>query len=72
MLSLSCYFSPLQVIPHKSIKESYWTFPCAEILFEYDNGQNRVFRCIIEVTAGDTTIQICAVTAIEEVNITEK
>ena len=65
-------FSPLQVIPHKSIKESYVTFPCAEILFEHDNGQNREFRCMIEVTSDDTTMQICAITSIKEVNITEK
>ena len=72
MLSLFCYFSPSQVIPHKSIKESYRTFPCAEILFEHDNGRNRDFRCNIELTADDTTIQICAVASIKEVNITEK
>ncbi|XP_067041652.1 uncharacterized protein [Acropora muricata] len=55
-----------QVIPHKSIKESYRTFPCAEILFEHDNGRNRDFRCIIEVTADDTTIQILAVGKMKE------
>lgn len=72
MLSLFCSISLFQVIPHKSIKESYRTFPCAEILFEHDNGQNRDFRCNIELTADDATIQICAITSIKEVNITEK
>lgn len=72
MLSLLCNFSPLQVITHKSIKESYRTFPCAEILFQHDDARNRDFRCNIELTADDTTIQICAITSIKEVNVTEK
>ncbi|XP_015776945.1 PREDICTED: uncharacterized protein LOC107354960 isoform X3 [Acropora digitifera] len=55
-----------EVIPHKSIKESYRTFPCAEILFEHDDARNRDFRCNIELTADDTTIQICAVASIKE------
>ncbi|XP_074621458.1 netrin receptor UNC5B-a-like isoform X3 [Acropora palmata] len=55
-----------QVITHKSIKESYRTFPCAEILFQHDDARNRDFRCNIELTADDTTIQIYAVTSIKE------
>ncbi|XP_067041653.1 uncharacterized protein [Acropora muricata] len=55
-----------QVITHKSIRESYRTFPCAEILFQHDDARNRDFRCNIELTADDTTIQIYAITSIKE------
>lgn len=55
-----------QVISHKSLKESYRSMPCAEILFEHDNGRNRDFRCTLELTADDTTIQIRAVASIKE------
>lgn len=55
-----------QVITHKSIKESYRTFPCAEILFQHDDARNRDFRCNIELTADDATIQIYAITSIKE------
>ena len=59
----------LKVISHKSLKESYRSMPCAEILFEHDNGRNRDFRCTLELTADDTTIQIRAVASIKEVRV---
>ncbi|XP_068718145.1 uncharacterized protein [Montipora capricornis] len=55
-----------RVISHKSLKESYRSMPCAEILFEHDNGRNRDFRCTLELTAADTTIQVRAVASIKE------
>ncbi|XP_078370063.1 uncharacterized protein LOC144653833 [Oculina patagonica] len=55
-----------EVITHKSVKESYQTIPRTEILFKHDNGRNRDFLCIFEVSAGNTTTTICAVTSIKE------
>ena len=60
-------FSILQVIPHKSVKESYQTIPKAEVLFKHDNGRNRDFLCIFEVSAESTSTNICAVASIKEV-----
>ncbi|XP_074621452.1 uncharacterized protein LOC141879978 isoform X2 [Acropora palmata] len=54
------------VISHKSLRQSFQTFPCAEIIFAHDNGQNGQFRCTFELTAGDATSQICVRTSIEE------
>ena len=57
----------LQVISHKSVKESYQIIPTAEVLFKHDNGRNRDFLCIFEVSAENTTTTICAVASIKEV-----
>lgn len=54
------------VISHKSLRQSFQTFPCAEIIFAHDNGQNGQFRCTFELTAGDATSQICVRTSIDE------
>ena len=63
------FFLLLQVISHKSLRQSFQTFPCAEIIFAHDNGQNGQFRCTFELTAGDATSQICVRTSIDEVKI---
>ena len=63
------FFLLLQVISHKSLRQSYQTFPCAEIIFAHDNDQNGQFRCTFELTAGDATSQICVRTSIDEVKI---
>ena len=58
-----------QFITHKSLKESYQTIPRAEILFKHDNGRNRDFLCIFELSAENTTTTICAVASIKEVSV---
>jgi len=59
-----------QVITHKSLKESYQTIPRAEVLFKHDNGQNRDFICIFELSADNKSTTICAVASIKEVCVT--
>ena len=61
----------VQVISHKSLKESYQTMPRSEILFEHDNGRNRDFFCTFELTADNTTTKITAVASIKEVRLNE-
>ncbi|KAJ7327381.1 hypothetical protein OS493_027071 [Desmophyllum pertusum] len=55
-----------EFITHKSLKESYQNIPRAEILFKHDNGRNRDFLCIFELSAENTTTTICAVASIKE------
>ncbi|XP_022799466.1 uncharacterized protein LOC111337439 [Stylophora pistillata] len=56
-----------ECITQKRLKESYQMIPRAEILFKHDNGRNRDFLCIFELTAGEsTTTTICAVASIKE------
>lgn len=59
-----------QVVTHKSLKESYQTIPKAEVIFKHDNGQNRDFICIFELSAENTSTTICAVASIKEVCVT--
>ncbi|PFX19993.1 uncharacterized protein LOC111337445 isoform X2 [Stylophora pistillata] len=55
-----------EFITQASLKESYQTIPRAAIHFKHDNGRNRDFLCILELTAEDTTTTICAVASIRE------
>lgn len=55
-----------EFITQASLKESYQTIPRATIQFKHDNGRNRDFLCILELTAEDTTTTICAVASIRE------
>lgn len=55
-----------ECITQKHLKESYQMIPRAEILFKHDNGRNRDFLCIFELTTGDSTTTICAVASIKE------
>ena len=59
-----------QVVTHKTLKESYQTIPKAEVLFKHDNGQNRDFICIFELSAENASTKICAVASIKEVCVT--
>ena len=58
-----------QSITQKSLKESYQTIPKAEILFKHDNGRNRDFLCVFELTNEESTTNICAVASIKEVGV---
>ena len=58
-----------QSITQKSLKESYQTIPKAEILFKHDNGRNRDFLCVFELTNEESTTTICAVASINEVGV---
>ena len=71
LCELVMLFVSVQVISHKSLKESYQTIPRSEILFEHDNGRNRDFLCTFELTADNTTTKITAVASIKEVRFTE-
>ena len=74
MLTQACFdnseFVFSQVITHKSLKESYQSIPLAKVLFKHDNGQNRDFICIFELSAENTSTTICAVASIKEVCVT--
>ena len=58
------------MITHKSLKDSYKTIPKSEILFEHDNGGNRDFHCILELTADNAATKLSAVASIKDVSFT--
>ena len=52
------------------MKESYQAIPLAKVLFKHDNGQNRDFICLFDLSAENTTTTIYAVASIKEVCVT--